>query len=55
MYTITKGLSRYERYSGDQKDILSFHAKTKIIKILCLVIARGQSEEENNQELLEAH
>ena len=46
MHTEMKGLSQYERYSGDPKDILTFHAKTEINIILCLLNARGQSEEE---------
>ena len=47
MHTTTKGLSRFERYFGDPKDILTFHEKTEIIIILCLLNAFGKSEEKN--------
>ena len=55
MHTKTKGLSQYEGYYGDPKNLLTCHAKTEIFIILCLLNAWGQSEEEKNEELLEAH
>ena len=33
----TKGLSQYERYYRDPKDVFTFHAKKEIIIILCLL------------------
>ena len=55
MHIKTKGLSQYERYFGEPQDILTFHAKTEIITILCLLNAGGQSEKEKKKELQEAH